>query len=156
MDWQAFWTRSVGAGTRLAIAASLVAAGGSAVLAGPVVDASEAGPTAQNTTIQIYGDRLDPAQITLQAASTVTIDLVNNTAEGCSFYIEGYLSDLIVPAGGTARNGFEVPDLPPRADDERGAVTGGPSDSGSVEVPMGCRGVDSQQGSAIVQRQPGT
>jgi hypothetical protein len=125
------------------------------------VDASEAvpveaGPTAQNPTVQIYGDRLDPAHITLEAASTVTIDLVNNTGEGCSFYIEGYLSDLIVPAGGTARNGFEVPDLPPRSDDERGAVTGGPSDSGSVEVPMGCRGVDSQQGSAVVQRQPGT
>ena len=161
MNWHSFWTRSAGTGGRLALAAALAAAAGGETLAGRAALASApvpaaAGPAAQNPTVQIYGDRLDPAQITLEVASTVTIDLVNYTGEDCTFYIESYLSDLLVPAGGTARNGFVVSDLPPPTDQAPGAATGCPSDSGSVEVPMGCRGVASQQGSAVVQRQPGT
>jgi len=158
VSWQSFRTRSLGTGGRLALAAALAAVGGSGFLVGRAIAPAPAlaSPAAQNMTVQIYSDHLDPQQVTLEALSTVSLDVVNNTAQDCTFYIEGYVTDWLVPAQGSVQNDFDVPDLPPRSDDLRGDPTGGPSDSGSVVVPMGCRGMTAQQGTAIVQRQPGT
>jgi hypothetical protein len=130
--------------------------GGTGALAARAPLASAAVPAAQTVSVNIYDDRIDPTQLNLEVSSTVTFEAVNRTSVDCTFYIEGYLSDLLVPAQDSVRNAFEIPGLPPSADTTAGAVTGGPSDSGSVAVPMGCRGVAAQQGQAVVQQQPGT
>jgi len=153
-----FWMRSAATGARLMAGLALVSlVGGSGLLTSDTAAAvATAAPPAQAVSVSIYADRLDPAQLSLEVSSTVSLEAVNQTGVDCTFYIEGYLTDLLVPAGGSARNSFEVPSLPPPADTTAGAATGGPSDSGSVAVPMGCRGVAAQQGQAVVQQQPGT
>jgi hypothetical protein len=155
---QSFWMRSAATGARLVGGLALVSlVGGSGLLASRAAAVVEtAAPPAQSVSVNIYADRLDPAQLSLEVSSTVSFEAVNQTGVDCTFYIEGYLSDMLVPAGGSARNSFEIPGLPPAADTTAGAATGGPSDSGSVAVPMGCRGVSAQQGQAVVQQQPGT
>jgi hypothetical protein len=153
-----YWMRLAATGARLVAGLAVVTlVGGSGLLASraAVADATAA-PAAQSVSVNIYPDRLDPAQLSLEVASTVSFEAVNQTGVDCTFYIEGYLTDMLVPAGGTVRNSFDIPGLPPRADTTAGAATGGPSDSGSVAVPMGCRGVAAQQGQAVVQQQPGT
>ena len=155
---QSFWMRSAATGARLVGSLALVTlVAGSGLLASRAAAVvATASPPAQSVSVNIYADRLDPAQLSLEASSTVSFEAVNQTGVDCTFFIEGYLSDMLVPAGGTARNSFEIPDLPPSRDTTTGAATGGPSDSGSVAVPMGCRGVSAQQGQAVVQQQPGT
>jgi hypothetical protein len=153
---QSFWMRSAATGARLGLAlVSLV--GGSGLLVSPAaVLVATAAPPAQSATVTIYDDRLDPGQLSLEVSSAVNLDVVNQTGVDCTFYIEGYVSDIQVPAGGNAGTSFEIPSLPPRPDTIADATTEGPSDSGSVAVPMGCRGVAAQQGQAVVQQQPGT
>ena len=154
--WKPRWTRSPGAWRRLAIGAALAApVVGGGMLVGRSGQAAAA-PESQVISVRIYADRIDPAQLTLEAQSIVLLEVANQTRVGCTFYIQGLLTGLIVPAAGHAHNSLEVPNLPPSADTVAGASTGGPSDSGSVVVPMGCRGSSHQQGTAIVQRQPGT
>src|SRR5262249_9896740 len=155
---QSFWMRSAATGARLVGSLALVSlvAGSGLLPSQTAAVADSAAPPAQAVSVNIYADRLDPAQLNLEVSSTVSFEAVNQTGVDCTFYIEGYLTDMLVPAGGTARNSFEVPDLPPSRDTTAGAVTGGPSDSGSGAVPMGCRGVSAQHGQAVVQRQPGT
>jgi hypothetical protein len=155
---QSFWRRSAATGARLVGGLALVSlVAGSGLLASQVAaTVATAAPLTQAVSVNIYADRLDPGQLSLEVSSTVNFEAVNQTGVDCTFYIEGYLTDLLVPAGGSARNSFEISSLPPSADTTAGAATGGPSDSGSVAVPMGCLGVAAQQGQAIVQEQPGT
>ena len=154
MNWQPLRSLARAAGVPLALGVALASA---LFAAGGAADATAVGrPARQIITVQIYTDRIDPAQLSLQVSSTVTIEATNSTGVDCTFYIEGLLTALLVPGGGSARDAFEVPAVPPRADTIPGATTGGASDSGSVTVPMGCRGVSAQQGRAVVTQQPGT
>ena len=90
---QSVWSRSMNAYARLAACAvlALVAA---ACRDNPSALRSET-PAVPSVPVQIavevYGDRLDPEQLVLDADVPVQVEVFNRSQAACSFYVGDYL-----------------------------------------------------------------
>jgi hypothetical protein len=90
--------------------------------------------------VEVFADRLQPAQLVLNAGTPVKLHAENHAQSACTFYVGNYLAGLAVAAG--AEQSFTVPNLP-----------GPPSAIGSTTA-MGCKEHPQVTGNVIVEPRP--
>ncbi len=108
--------------------------------AAPLVDTTPAIPL--QVEVEVYGDRLQPPQLVLEAGTPVRVEVINRSPTPCSFFVADFLGELVVPSGGRADMAFTVPNLP------------GPPGAAHSTTTMGCRGDSSRVGGVVVEPRP--
>lgn len=93
----------------------------------------------RRVTVDLYNDRIQPAQLTLSTGTVVDARVNNHGSRSCSFSMGDYVKAVNVPAGAHRNVRFTV-DTP----------SGNPT-SVEATMSMGCAGVEAQQGSLVVQ-----
>jgi hypothetical protein len=91
-------------------------------------------PDVRIREIEIYDDRVEPARLTITAATENQVQVANRGARECTFFVGDYLTGLRVPAGQTAKMGLTVP-------------VGRDGET----VTMGCAGDEDRQGTAVIE-----